>query len=356
MEYNITYRQKNKSLQCIISYKNSAGIWKQVSKQGYKTQKEYKKWIENTTKELSETIEYINPEFAKLTFKELYKSYMTHIVLYKEQNTLTVYEMARKYFEKLNDLEVSKISSIEIQECIDEMVKLKLAPSTIKTYTAKIKTILKYAVTKKIIKNIPMHDIEFPKERAEVKVKALNKLELDTLLSKITHKKFYLISLIAATCGLRLGEILGLTWDRIGENTITVNRQWKVIGKKDDKAVYGFGTVKSKNSNRVVPVPPSTMNKIKEYKKIIDISNRLFPYKGLCSCTSPMNKLYKTLGYNISAHDLRHTYASMLVANGMDFKSVSELLGDDVNTVIKTYSHFTDDMMTNATRLVNSIF
>ena len=356
MEFNVTYRQKNKSLQCIISYKNSEGIWKQVSKQGYKTQKEYKKWIESTTKELSETIEYVNPEFAKLTFKELYKSYMDHIVLYKEQNTLTVYEMAKKYFEKLNDIEVSKITSIDIQECIDEMVKLKLAPSTIKTYTAKVKTILKYAVNKRIIKNIPLHSLELPKDRVDTKVKALNKSELNTLLTKIVNKKFYLISLIAATCGLRFGEILGLTWDRIGENTITVNRQWKVIGVKDNKVVYGFGTVKSKNSNRVVPVPPSTMNKIKEYKKVIDISNRLFPYKVLCSCTSPLNKLYKKLGYNISAHDLRHTYASMLVANGMDFKSVSELLGDDVNTVIKYYSHFTDDMMTNATKLVNSIF
>jgi len=55
-------------------------------------------------------------------------------------------------------------------------------------------------------------------------------------------------------------------------------------------------------------------------------------------------------------HDLRHTYASRLVANGVDFKTVAELMGDTVQMVISTYSHFTKDMMDKAQIAVNNIF
>ena len=41
---------------------------------------------------------------------------------------------------------------------------------------------------------------------------------------------------------------------------------------------------------------------------------------------------------DISIHDLRHTYVTILIKNGFDFKTISELIGDTVEMVIKTYS------------------
>ncbi len=52
----------------------------------------------------------------------------------------------------------------------------------------------------------------------------------------------------------------------------------------------------------------------------------------------------------------RHTYATLLLANGVDIKTVVALLGDIVDTVVKTYIHFTDEMRQNAHNAVANIF
>jgi integrase len=360
MDYNVTYREKNGTVQAIISYKDSTGRWKQKSKQGFKTQKAAKPWIEDAIQELEDSIKFIDPVFNNITLNELFKMYLEHAELYIEQNSLRVFTNVENHFEKLLDLQARKITSIEVQECVDDLVKKKLNPSSISEYTAKLKVVFNYAVDHKIIKNNPTNNIKIPKDKTiqQEKIKALNKTEVNELLSIIKNKKHYLISLIAATCGLRFGEILGLTWDCINEkdSTMTINKQWKLIKRKPME--FGFGTVKSRNSNRIVPIPSKTMHELKEYKKQnpIDISNRLFPYKNIFGSNSSLNSVYKKLGFNISIHDLRHTYATTLVASGLDFKTIAELLGHSVNMTIKTYSHFTTDMMTKAKNVVNLIF
>ena len=57
-----------------------------------------------------------------------------------------------------------------------------------------------------------------------------------------------------------------------------------------------------------------------------------------------------------SIHDLRHTYATKLLSNGVDIKTVSALLGDSIQTVLNTYVHFSDDMRLKAADKVADIF
>ena len=62
------------------------------------------------------------------------------------------------------------------------------------------------------------------------------------------------------------------------------------------------------------------------------------------------------VGYEITMHTLRHTYATLLIANGTDFKTAAKLLGHDVEMTIKTYSHVTDDILERVSKTVNIIF
>lgn len=122
---------------------------------------------------------------------------------------------------------------------------------------------------------------------------------------------------------MRLGEILGLCEYDIDTtaSTIKVHRQWKKL--KNGK--HGFGTVKTKNSNRIIPVSPNTMKELKKYMKnnIRDFSQRLFPGKDTSTSSVRLSLKFKRLGFDNSAHDLRHTYATMLIADGVDLKTVS---------------------------------
>ncbi|MGG7059270.1 tyrosine-type recombinase/integrase [Clostridium tertium] len=64
----------------------------------------------------------------------------------------------------------------------------------------------------------------------------------------------------------------------------------------------------------------------------------------------------KKLGYNLSIHEFRHTYATTLISRGFDFKTVAKLMVHDIEQTMKTYSHVTDDMLNNATNVLAKIF
>ena len=197
----------------------------------------------------------------------------------------------------------------------------------------------------------------YPDDKSSAKIKALQKWELEDLLCKIKNRRYKMIATIAGTCGLRIGEIIGLTWDCIDfENaTMTVNKQWKEV----KKGKWDFGPVKRKNSNRTVPIPPRTLKELAKYKSNIPIhiSNRIF-YQNVSikNLGQDMSNAFKEVGYNIKVHELRHTYATLLIANGVDFKTVAKLMGHDVEQTLKTYSHVTDEMMNKATNTLKTIF
>ena len=72
MDYNVTYRKKDKGIQFIISYKDSKGKWKQKSRQGFKTQKEAKPIITQIIKQLEKDLELrsnLNSDLEGITFK-----------------------------------------------------------------------------------------------------------------------------------------------------------------------------------------------------------------------------------------------------------------------------------------------
>lgn len=240
------------------------------------------------------------------------------------------------------------------------MIEHGLKVSNIKLHVSRIKTLFDRATKKpyKVIAKTPLDEnIELPDEKEEYKkVKALTKLELENLLSIVKPEKDYIICLIASTCGLRVGEILGLTWNDIDEKNkiMVVNKQWKLL--KNGK--IGFGSVKRQNSNREVPIPDKTLSELLKYKKDnpTDIYNRIILDKDVYAVSKRINPKLRRYGYDVCLHDLRHTYATTLISNGVDFKTVARLMGHDVEQTIKTYSHVTDDMIKNAANILNSVF
>ena len=238
------------------------------------------------------------------------------------------------------------------------MVDNKLSKSTIRLALTNLKTVLNHAIDKyDIINANPVHikDYDLPKEGKKKKVKALNEHEVKGLLSKLDGRD-YMISLIACKCGLRIGEIIGLrdTSFDFNMNEIKVNRQWKVINENGE---YGLGTLKTDNSYRSVPIPGDYVKEMQDYVRncVIGIDRRIFNDKSTKGTSSRLLQKYKRHGYNASVHDLRHTYATTLLLNGFDYKTVAELMGDSVEMIIGTYSHFIDDMMQNAKMRINII-
>ena len=360
MDYKIYYRKKDGGWQAIVNYKDNQGKWRQRSKQGFKTQKEAKPVINKLLKEIRQKLiderEVVNVDYNTITFKQLSDEYVEHEKLYKEYNTIIITLNSIKSFKALFDLKIINIKKAHIVKCVDEMIKKKLSKGTIKNYLSRLRLILKYYQ----INYNPSYSLDFDIEIPDTiskKKKALTRSELDTLIKSkyLKQSKYYIVIYIAANTGMRAGEIMGLTWNDINKEGmyIDVNKQWK-INKETGK--YGFGKLKSKNSYRKIPITPNFIKELDKYKSehAISMDNRIAPFESKLATNETSKLLRKKAG--ISIHELRHTYITLLVQNGVDFKTVAKIAGHDVSETLKTYSHVNDDMMKIARETIKNIF
>ncbi|MGF7059236.1 tyrosine-type recombinase/integrase [Brassicibacter mesophilus] len=358
MQYNITYREKDKGIQVIISYKNQNGKWQQKSKQGFKKKGEAKKYADKMLEQLKENITFNPPsEFDGITFEEFGQRYLEHMRLYREPKTNESTKTVLNRFSGLNNLEMNKITALDIQEIVDEQTKEGLNSNTISYYLKKLTIIFNSAKHQyNIINSVPTKNVKVNKPK-DINKKALTDCEVTKLLDTFKNNKYYLIVFLAVKTGMRIGEILGLKWSDIDfkSNIITVNKQWKKL--KDGS--YNFGELKTKNSNRIIPISHSTSKELLDFlksKNVINIDKRILNFKNKESVISYVNSLLKKHDFDISIHELRHTFATKLIASGLDFKTAANILGHDISQTMKTYSHVNNDMMDKAKNLIEEFF
>lgn len=357
MDYKVSYREKDGSIQAIINYKDG-NKWKQKAKQGFRIQKDAKPWVDETLDILKDTIT-VAEDLRGTTFKKFKEIFIKDRKREYAFNSTSAYSKAFAKFEDLDDVLLEDIGYINIKPCVDKMIDEGLKNSTIKDYLAKFKTALNHAIDNyEIITtnpvNIKKYKLPIQPKDAEEEIKALNKDEVDDLLSKLNGRDYF-ICLIAVKCGLRLGEVNGIV-DGVMDfknAELHVKQQWKEV----DKGEFGLGSLKTPNSYRVVPIPKKYISELKKYSKtcVKDLNNRIFIDKTNDMTGSRLIKKFNKLGYDISIHDLRHTYATTLIANGVDYKTVAEFMGDTVEMVMKTYSHVNDDMRKNAKTKIDNI-
>lgn len=360
LEYNVTYRQKDKGIQAIISYKDNNGKWKQKSKQGFKTQKEAKPIVMKLVNEIKEDLlnekTIINPDYKSITFKELADNFIEHSKLYREPATVRSYGNALAKFKPIYDIKIHELKKINITKCVDEMLKQNILNDTILTYIKRIKLFFDY-YKENYNPNFTI-DLNFKlthDKGTAIKKKALSNEQLESLLQseKLLKSKYYIVAYIASKCGLRCSEILGLTWSDIDRThlIIKIDKQWK----KTKDGAFGFGTLKSKNSYREVPISKNVLIFLDKYKlkNPVQINGRIAPFSYDC-INNYLNPLLRELA-DISIHELRHTYITMLISKGIDFKTVAKIAGHDVKQTLSTYSHVTDDMMKSAHNIISEM-
>lgn len=346
--YNITTRKKDKGWQVIVSYKTLTGAWKQKSKQGFQTSRQAKDYGQVIIDSLDGQIYIESHELRHITLKELFDMYMQRNADSFATNTIVNY---RNSFKKSEALHSSKITDIRPYQIIDVMDNLNSFSA--KSETKKIlSTLFNYAIKIGIISKSPTVDIPLNNKAPQhSRIRTISDDDIALLINTFEGKNeihnAVLTKLLAVT-GMRLGEALGLTWSDLdtNERSITINKQWARIGLDN---ACGFAKTKTVNSNRTLYIPSHIIDELHR----LNTSDRIFEkIKKHSTYSAAIGRVIK--GH--SAHDFRHTYATKLLQNGVDIKTVAALLGDTVNTVIKTYIHYTDDMRKKAQNAIDKIF
>ena len=149
---------------------------------------------------------------------------------------------------------------------------------------------------------------------------------------------------IELATGLRRGELLGLKWEDIDleRGTIQVRRQ---IARIDGEVVEA--PLKTKNSYRSVSIGHDAVEILKEQRRKTN-SEYVFPSStgGPISPDSVLHMLHRVLERaglpRIRFHDMRHTFATVALQNGVDIKTVSGMLGHySAGFTLDTYAHVT---------------
>ena len=147
--YKITYRQKNKGWQYIISVKN--GDWKQsYSKQGFESKRTASIAASEKIKELQKAFmlnRALDPSRKEETFLEFANALIEHEKLYKQHNSIRNYRKAIKRFKGLHHTPVPEIKVLHVQRKVDKMLKSGLKAGTIKLYIVLISYIFSCAVS-----------------------------------------------------------------------------------------------------------------------------------------------------------------------------------------------------------------
>ena len=224
-----------------------------------------------------------------------------------------------------------------------------LSEKTIKDITIIIKGSLRKAINEEKIRHFEL-TFNYPKDNKDSKIYILSKHEQNKLtnyvLENLTNRNIGL--LISLYSGLRIGELCALQWNDIDfkKNILSVNKTIQRVYIKDkDKNISKviITTPKTKNANREIPINKEFLELLKQLRTkgddyIITGTNKYLEPRTYRKYFNKVLKQVKIKQFNF--HSLRHTFATNCISLGVDYKTVSELLGHaNVNITLNLYVH-----------------
>lgn len=174
-----------------------------------------------------------------------------------------------------------------------------------------------------------------------------------------SNKTNYLGIVICLYTGIRLGELLALTWNDIDfkSGIMTISKTAYRIKQNGNPQVV-IDKPKTKNSSRLIPLPKQLLEILKRAKRISKSDFVLSTRTGGIVGTRAYQKTYERILKKLNIpyknfHSLRHTFATRAIEMGMDVKTLSEILGHK-NPVI-TLQRYTHSMLSYKTEMMNKM-
>ena len=217
---------------------------------------------------------------------------------------------------------------------------------------ARCRSALEKAIEERLITRNPSIGCKLPPKKGR-EMQILTQSEIGRFLARAKEEGYYEMFLLELSTGMRRGEILGLKWGdlNITNGSLKIAREVVPAGSK-----IVIHPPKTKNSVRTVALPPYMVEILGEMKKN-KTCEWMFPSP--VKEGEPRNPtavyhrfqviLERSHCKKIRFHDLRHTFATMALENGMDVKTLSDMIGHiSAETTLNIYSHITDTMRAQA--------
>ena len=270
---------------------------------------------------------------------------------------------------ELGHIQLTKLSPQHVQGLLKDRLKAGLSARTVQY----IRTVLRVALGQALKWNLVARNVAALVDSPRVEkfeLQPINQEEAKALLKAIQGDRFEALFTVALSLGLRRGEALGLKWSDIDFQARTL-RISQALQRIDGK--LRLSEPKTKSSRRVLYLPDSLINKLKEHRTRQLEEKMLAGPKwqdtGLVFTSSigtpvdprhvkrRLDPLLKNAGLpHFRVHDLRHFCASLLLAQGVPLKVVSDILGhSQLAVTADLYTHVLPAMKKEAVDLLDAV-
>ena len=279
----------------------------------------------------------------------------------KERTYMKYRRQAEKYIlPVLGEYEMDELSAVRLQGFSASLIEKGLAASTVNGVLFVLKSSLKKATALGIAHQQFTDAIVRPKAR-EKKVVCFNKDEQKKIERYVLeHNTPYLFGIaLSLYTGLRIGELLALTWEDIDFQNGTMTISTSCFDSWENghyKKV--FDTTKTQSSERVIPLPKQLIGELKQLKK--QTCGR-FVVAAKSEYGAQIRAYQRSFGLVLEKlhierkgfHALRHTFATRALEVGMDVKTLSEILGHQNPTI--TLNRYAHSLLEHKTEMMNKV-
>lgn len=313
--------------------------------------------LEELTRKIDEAQCLVSTE--NITLQQLYDKYMAYQqktvkASTVERNTRTLKKLVRNFDGNVI------VDKITVPYITDQLLSMNVSPVTMNEYIRRFKAMLNWGRKMDLHSNYKLCDnLTYFKEpttkRERIQDKYLEPDEIKLLLDYMENGgcwQWYYLTQFLLLSGLRIGEAIALENSDIGEKYISVGKTYDNINK--------IVTVpKTLTSNRDVFIQPELAKVIKRYRlyrKELNLQNgtksplffnsRNGGYISYYSYEKYLREAsWFVLKRNITAHVLRHTHASLLLAEGISIDAISRRLGHENSQITKKiYLHVVEKL------------
>jgi integrase len=316
------------------------------------------RWLDNIRGDLARGL-YIDPDAGRQPFGDYAREWQAAHVHRASTADQVAAHLRNHVLPVFGDRELGSIRPSEIQAWVKGRSEV-LAPATLEVVYRYLSTIFKAATTDRLIARSPCVGIRLPQmHRARVVPLTTDDVRA---LEGAAPARYRATVILAAGTGLRQGEILGLTLDRIDflRRQLTVDRQLTTV---TGHSPY-LGPPKTRASVRTVPLPEVVLQALSAHLAAFPAADQLVDWNGkpvsiqLFFTTARVRPVRRSsfgemwqntvdqagLAKGTGFHELRHYYASLLIRHGESVKTVQARLGHaSASETLDTYSHLWPD-------------
>ena len=294
-------------------------------------------------------------EFEKILFEEYSAKWLSDYakVSVKRSTFISYEDIVRLHLNpRFGKQYLHRISAADVQKFVSEKItNEELSPKTVINILIPLKEMFKHAVVWGLIKRDPTIYVKRPRVETE-EMDFLNPEEIRLFLDNV-GSEYYALFLTAVMTGMRRGELLALQWGDIDWNSNQISVRRSIFRGE-------FINPKSKNSIRRIVISPVLRQELEQYRLLTRKSDRELVFSNGNGLPLDPDNLVKRGFYpaldraglrRIRFHDLRHTYASLLISQGENIKFIQSQLGHaSAKTTLDRYGHLMPNLENDAAR------